>query len=994
MLFNLISTLFSNHRNKRRGSSVSSGILRRPSIGVEPSSPAASADRLSVTFAEEHLVVEDETDKQSKDVSVLGTLRRTISTAAGLKNGSVSSEHDHKTYVSFDSPEPDLAPPDLPSDDDEDDNIENDREPIDHRHSEEVIEEEDDAEDEYSSGIREIAEMQNLEVRRGSSVGSRRRMSAFSAAGSRPMSRHSQESRRSESIYENLKLHKEVIEQVKYQLWPLDKKIRTVRQAKLFVSQHEKEMESQLKSEKSVWSYVKQGRLKTVQLCLLVLRWVREHLDYLVPWQGRIKRIESQFGSVVSSYFVFLRWVVYVNIVITAVITSFVILPEFLSGYWRDAGVRKVMLPIEEKTAANLKVLWDFEGVLRYSPMFYGWYGNQQRSKSGYETPLAYFVVMMTVYIFSFVVILRKMQSNAKQSKLSEKADEATFTWKVFVSWDYGIANVEAAHNKVSAIVMGLREAIIEEAEREKEQQQDWKTVGKRVSAQALFVLSLACTAFGVVFVVQRSTQPEAEKSFYRQNEVTIVMSLIGALLPKFFGLLELLEGFHPRKAMQLMLARIMILNLLSLYSLIFALIGKTSNMVEELHNFKMLNDSSLISGQSTVLAMAESLECFPIPIPCHVLDKLENNNQQFGLRYKFDKDVPLKGDEKEVYSVRVKDSMLEEEYRRQLEGNNTLLLDTMVLNISDTLIQRDKSARLRMLWEDLTFSSLENRTGSHFGDCTQEECKIECSNKCDHLCEIFFSCAEGRKEDLVADFETRRLRELTQSLTAVINVLESAPLMISTGQKDLLDCMQCFSFKFLTNEVVENDTVQDIFVNITRDGQLSSLPEDQTGDGLIPQEERTCQKEICRKIWEEKYVPKDEVPGYKEDCKSAADNYIKGLEKKIKLRKLCWETMFGQELVKLTVMDMVFSFIQIILGDLMRSDLITLSIFITNHKYEILFNPSAIVRSLLLRIFNYCWFWDLERTFPGYPQFDVAENILHTVNNQGKARHKVYFFI
>ena len=110
----------------------------------------------------------------------------------------------------------------------------------------------------------------------------------------------------------------------------------------------------------------------------------------------------------------------------------------------------------------------------------------------------------------------------------------------------------------------------------------------------------------------------------------------------------------------------------------IFALILKTSNMVTELHNFKMLNDSSLISGQTTVLAMAESLECFNIPIPCHVLDKLENNNQQFGLRYNFDKDLPLEGEEKEVYNVRVKDSMLEEEFRKQLEGNNTALLDTM----------------------------------------------------------------------------------------------------------------------------------------------------------------------------------------------------------------------------------------------------------------------------------------------------------------------------
>ena len=33
-------------------------------------------------------------------------------------------------------------------------------------------------------------------------------------------------------MYENLKLHREVVDQVKYQLWPLDKKLRMIRQAK------------------------------------------------------------------------------------------------------------------------------------------------------------------------------------------------------------------------------------------------------------------------------------------------------------------------------------------------------------------------------------------------------------------------------------------------------------------------------------------------------------------------------------------------------------------------------------------------------------------------------------------------------------------------------------------------------------------------------------------------------------------------------------------
>lgn len=46
------------------------------------------------------------------------------------------------------------------------------------------------------------------------------------------------------------------------------------------------------------------------------------------------------------------------------------------------------------------------------------------------------------------------MAQNSKQSKLSEKGDECTFTWKVFASWDYGIANIETAHNKVTISIV------------------------------------------------------------------------------------------------------------------------------------------------------------------------------------------------------------------------------------------------------------------------------------------------------------------------------------------------------------------------------------------------------------------------------------------------------------------------------------------------------------------------------------------------------------
>ena len=122
----------------------------------------------------------------------------------------------------------------------------------------------------------------------------------------------------------------------------------------------------------------------------MIWKMVRDFAERLIPWQKRIKDIESHFGSVVSSYFVFLRWIFWMNFAIMLVLTIAVILPEvniisfsenklfifYLIVYrnWRvkslmthfllqmigasseDTAARKNMLPVEKVYGSNFKV--------------------------------------------------------------------------------------------------------------------------------------------------------------------------------------------------------------------------------------------------------------------------------------------------------------------------------------------------------------------------------------------------------------------------------------------------------------------------------------------------------------------------------------------------------------------------------------------------------------------------------------------------------------
>ena len=112
-----------------------------------------------------------------------------------------------------------------------------------------------------------------------------------------------------EEMVANIKTHREIITSTKTQTFPMKKKLRVLRQAKRYLKKHEGDMKqsSQAKDILSIYrTYIDKAfrRLKREIDNLVVI---------LTPWELRIKKIESQFGSVVASYFTFLRWIFWIN---------------------------------------------------------------------------------------------------------------------------------------------------------------------------------------------------------------------------------------------------------------------------------------------------------------------------------------------------------------------------------------------------------------------------------------------------------------------------------------------------------------------------------------------------------------------------------------------------------------------------------------------------------------------------------------------------------
>ncbi|NXI97182.1 TMC3 protein, partial [Psophia crepitans] len=390
------------------------------------------------------------------------------------------------------------------------------------------------------------------------------------------------ESHDPEQIFQNIQYQKEIMSNIRCRPWPMRQKLRALRQAKEIVLKYEGRL-----------TRTRGYQAAGAELWRKFIRLAYNFVVIFIPWEMRIKKIESHFGSGVASYFIFLRWLFGINIVLTIMTGAFVVLPELLAGAPFGSTVSKTIPQKHIASAQDLDTIWSlgarlkplfycFAGYLQYSVLFYGYYGRDRKiGKAGYRLPLAYFLVGMAVFAYSFIILLKKMAKNSRMSLASASDENYTFCWRLFCAWDYLIGNPEAAESKAAAIVNSIREAILEEQEKKKSKNLA-VTISLRIIANILVLLSLAGSIYIIYFVVDRSQRLERAKkelTLWEKNEVSVVVSLITMIAPSAFELVAALEMYHPRTTLRFQLARVLVLYLGNLYSLIIALLDKVNSM-------------------------------------------------------------------------------------------------------------------------------------------------------------------------------------------------------------------------------------------------------------------------------------------------------------------------------------------------------------------------------------------------------------------------------
>lgn len=301
---------------------------------------------------------------------------------------------------------------------------------------------------------------------------------------------------------------------------------------------------------------------------------VGEAMSRLLPWSSTLHTIEGRFGVGVKAYFVFLRYLVYLNLLLCLVIGGTILTPTVVYDSDGDRGLLRF--------EGNDSVLDFFvgSGFLERSPVFYGFYARSSLDLLCLNTPLLFLLGTLTVLILSLVMVVRRTVVGYKHTWLLGNRYNIHMSYKVFCGWDFCIQDPEVADLKLSFIRNELKLYLEEERFQQREAR---RTLGQWARLYFLrgllhfLVLVLLGGAFCLIYYATKASQAERSGNdliltVLLQYLPPIVITLVNFFLPHVFRHISSFEDYSITTQVNATLVRSIFLKLASLGMYLFFL--------------------------------------------------------------------------------------------------------------------------------------------------------------------------------------------------------------------------------------------------------------------------------------------------------------------------------------------------------------------------------------------------------------------------------------
>ncbi|XP_020611290.1 transmembrane channel-like protein 7 [Orbicella faveolata] len=264
------------------------------------------------------------------------------------------------------------------------------------------------------------------------------------------------------------------------------------------------------------------------------------------------------FGSGVQSYFVLLRWLFLLNIVISLSTVFFLFIPQIIH---------------DQSTKHNTVSFtgWELltgEGWFNTTELYYGAYTNETVEKIDdfkYNLPLAYLCVGGGYLLLCLIMLVYSMANSYRENYIYAGDEFSFFISKAFCSWDYGITDRSAALLKQKSIFNELQEAIAEQ------NYNVARTLSEKCNIFWLRILTnfnvltlMAGAAYLIQFSANLSLKSDTD-NVVEKLTLPLVVSGINLLLPFAFRIIASLERYKsPRTTINVTLARTTLMMLIS----------------------------------------------------------------------------------------------------------------------------------------------------------------------------------------------------------------------------------------------------------------------------------------------------------------------------------------------------------------------------------------------------------------------------------------------